>query len=251
MVEEIEKWWNDVSDAYQKDMGESEEPESAHYGPFAPTEEELNLLGKKKDKKILEIGCGAGRCSIAFAKKGAECKGIDISKEQLKHARRLAEKNNVKVDFEKGNIQTLDGIDSQSYDVVYSAFALQYVPDLAKCFKEVHRVLKGDGIFVFGYNHPFYHLIDPETLKIKESYFDTGRKEEVQTWGDGTKHKFVTYRRKVSDIYNALVEAGFFVEKMLEPIKMEGPPFEDLDVYKEELAEKIGPTIIFKARKRN
>ncbi len=56
MTKEIEKWWDNVSKGYQK--GSNIHTKAAHYGPYAPNENELNLLGKVKGKKILEIGCG-------------------------------------------------------------------------------------------------------------------------------------------------------------------------------------------------
>ena len=56
MSEDVEKWWDDVSDGYQEDA--KLVTDSAHYGPYAPNEEELRLLGDIKGKNILEIGCG-------------------------------------------------------------------------------------------------------------------------------------------------------------------------------------------------
>ncbi len=90
MTQEIKKWWNDVSKGYQRDS--QIHTKSAHYGPYAPDEDALKLIGTVKGKKILEIGCGGGQCSIAFAKKKALCTGIDISEKQLEFAEKLAKK---------------------------------------------------------------------------------------------------------------------------------------------------------------
>lgn len=246
MVKEVEKWWDEVSKYYQEEKKIS--TKSVHYGPFSPDEDELRLVGNVRGKKILELGCGGGQCSIAFAKRGAKCTGIDISKKQLEYAEALAKKEKVKVKFIRGDIQTLRGIKSKSYDVVFSAFAFQYIPNLTKCFKEVYRVLKKNGLFVFSLDHPFYLTINPKTLKIERSYYKTGKHEEIETWPDGTKHKFVIYRRKVSDIYNSLIKAGFFVEKIIEPLTLRKKQW--TEEYPKELVKLIGPTIIFKARKR-
>ncbi len=48
-------------------------------------------------KNVLEIGCGGAQCGIAMAKQGAKVTGVDISEEQLKFAKVLAEKNKVKI----------------------------------------------------------------------------------------------------------------------------------------------------------
>src|SRR3989338_6985105 len=131
MSKETKKWWEHSSKSYQK---ESNIPADIHYGPGAPNEKELRLLGKLKGKRVLEIGCGGAQCGIAMAKQGAIVTGIDISEEQLKFARKLAEKNNVKLDFYQGDIKKLKQIKSNSRDIVFSEWALQYVDDLDKCF---------------------------------------------------------------------------------------------------------------------
>ncbi len=81
--------WNRTSAGYQR--LHQIPTDAAHYGPWAPDESELRLLGDVRDKRILELGCGGGQCSIAFARQGAIAVGIDLSDEQLSFARRLAE----------------------------------------------------------------------------------------------------------------------------------------------------------------
>ena len=97
-------------------------------------------------------------------------------------------------------------------------------------------------------------LIDPITKKVKSSYFDTGRHELAETWQDKTKHKFIFYRVKVGNIYDALVGSGFFVEKIIEPLSLDKKqiawtkgPWKK--IYPKETVKLIGPTIIFKSRK--
>ncbi|MAG47858.1 hypothetical protein CL617_04590 [archaeon] len=248
MTKDIKKWWNEVSKSYQIDS--KIRTKSAHYGPYSPDEKKLKLLGNVKGKKILEVGCGGGQCSIAFAKQGAKCTGLDLSKEQLKHAEELAKKEKVSVKFLKHDIQTLKGIKSKEYDIVFTAFALQYIPNLTKCFKEVHRVLKRNGLFVLSLDHPFFMVIDTKTNKIKRSYFKTGKIEEIDVWPDSSKHKFVIYRRKISDIFNSLTEAKFFVEKIIEPLSKNAKSWKWEEIYPKELVKLVGPTIIFKTKKK-
>jgi len=249
MSKETKKWWEEASESYQK---ECRIPIRVHYGPAAPFEDQLNLIGSVKGKKLLEVGCGGAQCGIAFAKQGAKVIGIDISEEQLKFAKKLAEKNKVKIKLIKHDIQDLKPVSSNSQDIVFSAYALLYVGDLLKCFKEVNRVLKKDGIFVFSIDHPVYNILDFKTLKIKKSYLLTGKIQDFQTWRDKTKHKWIAYQRKISDIFNSLVNSNFFIEKMIEPDsrkKYPGDPWQGLWEYKPKLLKLFPPTIIFKARK--
>src|SRR3989344_7452285 len=117
MTKEIKKWWEYTSKTYQK---ESNIPIDVHYGPGSPNEKNLNLMGKVRGKNVLEIGCGGAQCSIAFAKQGAKVTAIDISEEQLKFAKKLAEKNKVKIKFIHWDIQNLEPIKNNSQDIVFS-----------------------------------------------------------------------------------------------------------------------------------
>jgi ubiquinone/menaquinone biosynthesis C-methylase UbiE len=253
MKEIIKKYWNQDSNNYQKSAKIS--TDSAHYGPYAPNENKLKLLGNIKNKNILEIGCGGGQCSIAFAKQGAICTGLDLSIEQLKYAEKLATKKKVKVNFLLKDIQTLKGIKSNSYDIVFSTFALQYIPNLNKCFKEVNRVLKKNGLFVFSFDHPFYSTIDPKTLKIIFNYNNFKIWKETIVKPDGTKSKFVAYPHKISDTYSALINANFIIEQIIEPFdeKIEKGWKNSYwkKIYPLKLIKMIGPTIIFKTKKNN
>ncbi len=248
MVEEVKKWWFEASPWFQEWAKLS--TKSADYGPYSPRENQLKLLGNVKGKKILELGCGGAQCSISFAKQGAICTGIDITKAQLDYAKKLAEKEKVNVKLIRGDIQTLKGIKSNSYDIVFSAFALQYIQDLTKCFREVHRVLKKNGLFVFSVDHPFYNIIDAKTKKLKRSYLKTGKIVENEEWSDGIKHKFVMFHSKVSDIVNSITNAKLTLMEMHEPVDMKNK-LKDPTVYPEDLVRLIGPTLIFKAKKIN
>lgn len=248
MAIDLEKSWDFISRHYQAAHRIS--TEDAHYGPSVPGERQLRLLGNVRGKKILEIGCGGGQCSIAFAKRGAIATGIDFSKEQIKYARELAGENKVGVNFIQGNLEKRFPIASGSQDIVFSSYALQYV-GLEKCFREVHRVLKNKGLFVFSLEHPFFGIFrfGSKKLEVVQSYFDTGI--APFRWGYPKKSpKFYAYVRTLSGIYNALVDAGFFAEKIIEPKPLKKDLLADYSKYYPYEKIKMAPsTIIFKARK--
>ncbi len=245
MTNEIKNWWDDEAKSYQELC---KIPIDIHYGPGSPNEKELRLLGDVCGKRILEIGCGGAQCSIAFAKEGAKVTAIDISEKQLSFAKALAEENGVNIDFLQGDATNLKSIEPYSQDIVFSAFTFQFIDDLPKSFSEIKRVLKENGLFVFSLCHPFYRLVNPKTLELYDSYFNTGKSvDEV------TGSSFISFNHTVSGLHNALTESGFFVEKILEPDsreRYEHDPWYGLwDYYLPELMDKMPPTIIFKARK--
>ncbi|MBR9704824.1 class I SAM-dependent methyltransferase [Candidatus Pacearchaeota archaeon] len=245
MTKAIKKWWNDNAISFQK---EHKVPLSISYGPWMPNETKLKLMGNLKGKKVLEIACGGAQCGITFAKKGAKVIGIDISEEQLKYAKELAQKNKVKIKLLQGDVTKLPQIKSNSQDIVFSSWAMFYIGNLKKCFKEVHRVLKKKGIFVFSTHHPFWENLDKKTMKVKRCYFDTGKyyKERHK------KGMFGAYRHTISEFAEALYYAGFVIERILEPdprkYKKHGTEIVP-EAFKRKAMKKIPRTLIIKARK--
>lgn len=255
MDKNIKKWWDEYADYYQ--ASSKIKTSIAHYGPFSPDERELNLLGNVRNKKILELGCGGGQCSIAFAKKGAKCTAIDFSENQLKFADKLAKDAEVKINFIKSDIQKFKFKKNEKFDIVFSSFALQFIPNLELCFKSINKILKTGGLFVFSLDHPFYSIVSHQGA-IESSYYQTGKCTEWTTEdvfqesknSKDTKIPFIVYKRKVSDIYNSLVKAGFNVEKILEPNTFsKKDPW--VKMYSLDVIKLIGPTIIFSTTKIN
>ncbi|MFC1682520.1 class I SAM-dependent methyltransferase [Nanoarchaeota archaeon] len=240
-----EKWWNENGLTFQNERNILVD---INYGPGSPNEDNLKLLGEIKGKTVLEIGCGGAQCGIALAKKGAKVTGIDISETQLKFAKDLADKNGVDIQFYQGDVVSLKQIGSDSQDIVFSSWALLYVNDLKTCFKEVQRVLKKGGIFVFSTTHPFWAVFDKEKMAMKRSYLETGAVREQ--WKKGI---FVAYHHKISDIINALIGAELIIEKVIEPDSRkhyeEDFWMETYEEYKKEGLTFLPATIIVKAKK--
>jgi len=245
MKKDVKKWWENSSKEYQEYC---KIPIDIHYGPGSPNEQHYKLLGNLKGKNVLEMGCGGAQCSIAMAKQGAKVIGVDISKEQLKFAKELAKKNKVNITFYERDFNNLSIIKSNSQDIVFSAWAFQYAENLFKIFKEAYRVLKNKGIFIFSLDHPFYRTLNRKTLKLEQSYFDSGK--FVTNYSRG---KFVMYNRMISDLFNNLIKVGFYVERIIEPDSRKKYPYDPWynkwELYTPKMMKHIPPTIIFKARK--
>ena len=171
MASDIQDWWDKTSEAYQDAC---EIPVDIHYGPSSPNEDELKLLGKLAGKRVLELGCGGGQCSVAFALRGARVTGIDFADGQLAFARTLAAENGVEAEFLRQDVKDLSPFADASLDIVFSAFNLMYLDDRPQVFREVRRVLKPGGIFAFSLDHPLFRKVDLDTLTVVESYNETG-----------------------------------------------------------------------------
>src|SRR5262245_54401404 len=99
--------WNRLAGDYQR--AHPIRTDAAHYGVAAPEEDELRLLGDVAGKRILELGCGGGQCSIAFAREGARCVGVDLSDAQVEHARELAAAHSSQIAVAGGAVEFHQG----------------------------------------------------------------------------------------------------------------------------------------------
>ena len=203
--------WERTSDEFQETADVSV---GFNWGWDGIDDEEL--LGTVDGQDVLELGCGGGQDTVALAERGASVTGIDLSREQLGHAVALFDDYDLEseIDVVEGTVTELPFADDR-FDLAFNTWVFQWVPDLRACFAETHRVLRSGGRLVFSMPHPFFSLVDPDTHELEESYFDTGRHVVVDQRDDYPD--LVTYRRRVSDIYNALEETGFDVDRLLEP----------------------------------
>jgi ubiquinone/menaquinone biosynthesis C-methylase UbiE len=257
------KGWNIISRGPQEKTRIS--LEDVHYGPISAGESELKLLGNVKGKNALEIGCGGGQNAIVLAKWGAKSVGLDISEEQIKHARKLARKERVTVPFHVGNMEDLSMFNNGSFDIVLSSFAIDYVDNPARTFREAFRVLRKGGLSVFAVVHPMINRgrvmrFGKRRVWAVSNYFD--KKTRMWTWKIEDKRlaRFRGDHRTFQDYFDFLLGARFVVEKVLEPEpyridrmsvseREKLPYLHEYYVKHYDLLKRIPYTLIFKARR--
>lgn len=181
-------------------------PHNAYYDRPAT----LSLLPDVQGQRVLDAGCGPGAYAQWLVEHGAEVVALDVSPKMVGFARqRLGTRATVlQADFS----QPLDFLPDASFDGVLSALALDYVLDWRAVFREFHRLLRRPGWFAFSVGHPFADY----RRHNGGNYFDTELVEEEWT-GFGTPARVRFYRRSLQEVLNPLLEAGFVLERILEP----------------------------------
>jgi ubiquinone/menaquinone biosynthesis C-methylase UbiE len=99
-----------------------------------------------RDKRILEIGVGAGTDHLRFARAGAICTGVDISPVSLELARSRLRREGLTSDLQVADAEALPFPDG-SFDAVYSWGVLHHTPDSGAAVQEALRVLRPGGTF--------------------------------------------------------------------------------------------------------
>lgn len=204
--------WNAVSKEY---FGVTALPT---YGPYSPTEDELNLFGDMSGKKVLDIGCGSGHSLSYMGNKGAEeLWGLDISSEQINTADIFLKESGYNPNLFVSPMEENPGIPLEHFDVVYSIYALGWTVDLEKTIKLVSSYLKKGGIFVFSWDHPLMQCVSPKDGKIslERPYHD----EEFLNMKIRKKQPMVLRNWKMSSYINALSSCGMKIEILNEEVR--------------------------------
>jgi len=97
----------------------------------------------------LDIGCGGGIATQELANNGFNITGIDQSNESINTALEHARQDDVKnIHYVTGSAYSLPFPD-EHFDGVVSSDVLEHILDLPSMLKEVRRVMKPGGRFVF------------------------------------------------------------------------------------------------------
>jgi SAM-dependent methyltransferase len=101
-------------------------------------------------ERIIDVGCGSGATSIAFAKKVAPSGhvfGVDVSGPMLERARASAPKE-LPVDFALADA-TVYPFDPQSFDLLASRFGVMFFADPTLSFGNMRKALRPSGRLAF------------------------------------------------------------------------------------------------------
>lgn len=169
----------------------------------------LKMLGNVNGKKILDLGCGPGLYARILSNKGARVKGIDISKEEIK----IAKREDPKSEFIVGDIEKLP-FKNNEFDIVLSALVLGHLKSWNKTLRGVNKVLKKGGIFVFSINNPISECAKKvkwkgRKFRVIKDYFK--EKWVIEDWTDkkDAHAEGAHYHKTYETIINLLIKNGF------------------------------------------
>ena len=225
------------------------------YGVRFPIEDDLHLFGDVTDKKLLEICCGSGHSLKYHAEKGAgELWGVDLSQKQLDNAARLLSENGYAAKLICAKMEDELDVPKGYFDYVYSIYGIGWTTDLQGTFDKIASYLKKDGIFIFSWHHTLNYcvawscekrdIIEGDDLIFSKSYFD-------ESYFKMPVHdsEIILCNRKVSTYINALADAGFVIEQMVEQNDKETMEMEGDMSTKGRKAKMCPISMCFKARK--
>nr|WP_239138171.1 methyltransferase domain-containing protein [Actinoplanes regularis] len=216
-------WWDFDADDYQDEHGAFLGDVDFVWCPERLREADAGLLGDVQGKRILELGAGAAAGARWLRGQGAQAVALDLSAGMLRHALEAASRSGVTVPLVQADALALP-FRSASFDIVCTAFgAIPFVADSAAAMREVARVLRSGGSWVFSVTHPmrwiFWDEPDESGLIARNSYFDRSPYVERDEQG---RVSYLEQHRTIGDRIRELVAAGFVVRDLVEPEWPEG-----------------------------
>ncbi|MBF6101676.1 bifunctional 2-polyprenyl-6-hydroxyphenol methylase/3-demethylubiquinol 3-O-methyltransferase UbiG [Nocardia cyriacigeorgica] len=101
-----------------------------------------------KGVRILDVGCGGGYTTEFLHGRGAQVSGVDVSPKLVEAATRHAAETGKEIEYKVGAAEALP-FDDATFDVVTCVDVLEHVKSPADSVREIHRVLKPGGIFLY------------------------------------------------------------------------------------------------------
>jgi SAM-dependent methyltransferase len=176
----------------------------------------LRILGQGSGR-LLDLGCGGGAFTAILAEQGWRVTGVDISEDQLRLARSRG------VDARLADAGELPFADA-SFDAAVSVFTHTDMDDFAGALRELARVLRPDGVFVYFGVHPCF--IGPHSRFLRgegvpelfPGYRDTDRYTQAPGISPtGLRAKVGAVHLPLSTLIQAFLDAGFTIERFEEP----------------------------------
>jgi len=213
----------------------------------------LRIVAPKKGMNILDIACGQGYFSRAFAEKGATVTACDIAPELIEIAKNTSvgplTKNILYTTTSADDLKFKEG---NSVDTAVIVLAIQNIENIVGVFNEAKRTLKPGGKLVLVLNHPAFRIVGGSSWQ-----WDAGPQKQyrrIDSYMSDSQHKIdmtpakdrqirktftVSFHRPLQSYFKALNKAGFAVARLEEWISHKqsqpGPRAEEENRMKKEI----------------
>jgi len=130
-----------------------------------------SLKSKTNQKKVLDLGCGAGRHLVYLSSEGYETYGVDLSINGLMFSREWLAKQGYPTRLAMADMTSLPYSNS-SFDMIISMYVIHHNPlaGLRKSIHEIHRMLVPGGYALLtlnstrGFRHDQGQQLEPRTV---------------------------------------------------------------------------------------
>ena len=182
-----------------------------------------SVLANVEGKDVLCLASGGGQQSAVFSLLGARVTVVDLVEGQLEGDRKAAEHYGYEVVTVQTDMRDLSCLPDESFDLVYQAPSMGYVPDIRTMYSEVSRVLRMGGVYRVEATNPATQFVneswDGKGYRITKPYAVREHRRD-----DGA----IEYRHYLSEVFNGLVAVGLSIQHVCEaPCHLQNNPTAD------------------------
>jgi len=190
----------------------------------------LELCEPVHGLRVLDLGCGEGYCSRELRRRGAaQVHGIDLSQGMIEAARSQELEEGLGITYEVGCATDLQQFGNEEIDLIVAVFLFNYltISQTQECMKEVARILRPGGQFIFSIPHPsfpymreaaypFYFQVEDKGYFSKRDQLFPGR-----IWKrDGSWLNVQLIHKTLEDYFSAMKTAGFDTMPTLQELRV-------------------------------
>ena len=207
-------YWSRIVDPEEIEKSKAGTPEiMVTPDAFVP----LDWIKDSKNKKVLLLASGGGQQTPIMAAFGCDVTTVDQSEGQLGQDKIALERYNLDAELIRADVRET-GLITESFDYIINPVSFNFIEKLQPAYDEVYRLLKKDGIFIYGIANPILYTFDERIqerkLKIKYTlpYSDTTSlsKRELQKRID--RKDTIEFSHTLDEIIGGLLKTGFVIE---------------------------------------
>jgi SAM-dependent methyltransferase len=194
----------------------------------------LDVLPDVTGKRGLDVGCGEAHNTRLFARRGARMFAIDVAPTFVRLAAEMeqAQPNSIQYAVASGvELPFAAG----TFDFATAVMILMDIPEHVLALREIHRVLRAGGFLQFSIMHPCFFPSHRRLLRTPQGqayavevgqYFErvdgrierwlfSAAPEDAKTGLE--PFEVPIFHRTLADWLNAIIQAGFVLERVAEP----------------------------------
>lgn len=187
------------------------------------TEIEQSELGEVLGKRLLHLQCHFGMDTLSLGRLGADCVGIDFSREAILKARSLNNQLGLNCSFYESNVYDILDLGLGLFDIVFTSYGtISWLPDLDQWAYVISKSLNKNGMFYFADFHPLLYLFDFNTKEIRYSYYNLNKPyTETETGSyadvnDQTVFKSHFWSHSIDEIIGVLLKNKLEIKQLNE-----------------------------------
>ena len=189
-------------------------------------------FGDIRDKDVLGLASGGGQQVPIFAAAGARVTSFDNSPQQLAKDRLVAERENLPIQYEQGDMADLSRFEDESFDLIFHPVSNVFSQHILPVWRHCARVLRPGGRLLSGFMNPDFFMFDhevvdnggPMEVRFALPYADIESLTEAQITERQQRGEALEFSHTLESQIGGQLDAGLFLRDFTKTTGIPRPP---------------------------